>query len=153
MAIRHNSPPQSGYLFSAQHYLTNNYSVYSIKPWNPNKWPQHVRLKHYSTFYNLSLMNKKPHTRTLTHSHALMQRQWGDMVIRSLKKYIIKSEPIHLFLFFFFSFSKQRQRKVAGGADVHSKPRWEDTVFSLLKEKKGFYKVTWVYEEKVAACR
>lgn len=64
MAIRHNSRPQSGYLFSAQHYLTNNYSVYSIKPWNSHKWPQHpsVGLKYYSTFLQLGLMNKKGDT-------------------------------------------------------------------------------------------
>lgn len=40
MAIRHNPQLQSGYLFSAQYYLTNNYSVYSIKLRNLHNWQQ-----------------------------------------------------------------------------------------------------------------
>lgn len=148
MAIRHNSRPQSGYLFSAQHYLTNNYSVYSIKLWNSHKWPQHpsVGLKHYSTLYNSVSWIQRTQRRAHTHTPgALMQRERKDKVMES--RNIIKSELFHPF------YSKaEENRLVAGGADAHSNPGWKDTVFSLLKKKNCFYKVTWVYKEKVTAC-
>lgn len=141
MAIRHNSRPQSGYLFSAQHYLTNNYSVYSIKLWNSHKWPQHpsVELKYYSTSW-VSWIKR----RTQTHG-ALMQRERGDKVMES--RNIIKSELFHPL----YS-EAEENRLVAGGADAHSNPGWKGMVFSLLKNKNCFYKVMWVYKEKATAC-
>lgn len=88
MAIRHNSRPQSGYLFSAQHYLTNNYSVYSIKLWNSHKWPQHpsVGLKCYSTFYNL---NKKLRTHAALWCGGSEGTRWWKVEISLSLNYFI----------------------------------------------------------------
>lgn len=92
MAIRHNSQPQSGYLFSAQHYLTNNYSVYSIKLWNAHKWPQHpsVGLKHYSTFYNLvSWIKRRTHTRGVLWCSGSEGTRWSKVEISLSLNYFI----------------------------------------------------------------
>lgn len=61
---------------------------------------------------------------------------------------------ISLSLNYFIPFAARQEenRLVAGGADAHSNLGWKDMVFSLLKKKNCFYKVTWVYKEKVTAC-
>lgn len=87
MAIRHNSRPQSGYLFSAQHYFTNNYSVYSIKPCNLHKWPQHLGLKHYSTFTNLFSWIKR-HTRCFD-AEGAQRTRWQKAEISLSLNYFI----------------------------------------------------------------
>lgn len=74
-----------------------------------------------------------------------MLRDWGDKVIES--RNIIKSELFHPL----YS-EAEENRLVASGADAHSNPGWKDLVFSLLKKKNSFYKVMWVYKEKVTAC-
>ncbi len=82
-------------------------------------------------------MNKKgTHTHTLG---ALMQREQRDKVMES--RNIIKSEAFHP-----FCSKAEENRLVVGGADAHSNPGWKDMVFSLLKKKNCFYKVTWVYK-------
>lgn len=134
MAIRHNSQPQSGYLFSAQHYLTNNYSGYSIKPWNPHKRPQTptVALKHYSVFYNLvSWIKRHTYAGGFEAEGASCggRREGGrgggggghtHKVTAS--RNIIKSELFHP--------AESRATAAVGGADAHSNLGWKDMMFS-----------------------
>lgn len=138
MAIRHNSQPQSGYLFSAQHYLTNNYSVYSIKPWNSHKWPQHpsVALKHYSTFYN-GLMNKKAHTWQVLWCLGSEGTRWWQAEISLSPNYFIHRKTALL--------SVEQMRRVI----------WDERTwcFPDCRRKNSFYKVTCVEAESRNAAR
>lgn len=144
MAIRHNSQPQSGYLFSARHYLTNNYSGYSIKLWNSHKWPQTptVALKHYSVFYNLVSWIKRPTYAAGLWSRGREATRWWQAEISLSQNYFIQQKTELLLLvvqthiviwgertWCFFHLAAEEKRFLQGKCGCRRKSLW-----TLLKQ-------------------
>lgn len=140
MAIRHNSQLQSGYLFSAQYYLTNNYSVYSIKLCNLHKWQRCARA---------ALKTEGGKKTKESAFFFFARRTCSGRSAAEVEKGQGGDGPVEMSLGL-RDFIGGGIR--SGGADARGNPGWKDTMFSLPKEKKCFYKVMWVYKEKAAAC-
>lgn len=107
---------------------------------NGNNTPAGVKLKHESTFCSSFRWSKK-----IKHTLAALLQRWRRDKVTMASRNIIRSERFHLF-------SRRGGGKQSGGADARGNPGWKDMMFSLPKKKKCFYKVMWVYKEKVTAC-